>query len=88
MLEDIVETGIWRQIKQIKIEYHFFISHSNYFFRHAQAINNFLKETNFVQVKHDVNNENPKIFIGKDFAKQFPALAISHYINKDFLNKK
>lgn len=40
-LEDILETGVWKNIKQLCIEYHFFPGYDRFFIRHARALNQF-----------------------------------------------
>lgn len=83
MLEDIVKTGIWRQIKQLSIEFHFFQSHMNFFRRHAHAISNFLEKTSFIQVKHDIF-PGAKIDLGAEFDDTYYCVAIVHFVNKNF----
>lgn len=86
MLEDLIESGVWKQIKQLTIEFHFFREQRNFFLRHAQAVDTFLHESSFVQVNCDLL-ENPAwmIDIGHNFKMKTVAVLIVHYINKEFL---
>lgn len=87
MLEDIVATGIWRQIKQINIEYHFFKHHMQFWLRHGSSVSKFLQKTSFVQVKHDLLYHPTLDTNLGDLKDGQSSVAIVHYINKSFLTK-
>ena len=40
-LEDIVKSGVWKNIKQICIEFHFFPGFERFYIRHASALDKF-----------------------------------------------
>lgn len=40
-LEDILESGAWRNIKQLCIEFHYFPGYERFYIRHARALNQF-----------------------------------------------
>lgn len=84
MLEDIVATGIWRQIKQLNIEYHFERIHASLWLRHSRAISDFLHETRFVQVKHDLRYHPTAVINLGELKDGHSSLSIVHYINKLF----
>lgn len=40
-LEDLIESGAWKNIKQMSIEFHFFPGYSQFFIKHARALDKF-----------------------------------------------
>lgn len=86
MLEDIVESEIWKQIKQLNVEFHFW-GGEGFFLRHARAMSNFLQKTHFLLAKHDHMNDGPMIDLGSDLHGKHVAVNILHFINNDYLPK-
>jgi hypothetical protein len=87
-LEDIVETGVWRNIKQLCIEYHFFPGTDRFFIRHARALNQFRRLGQFLQVTHELVHVNAwDQNAGNEFRGKHASYITVHYINKMYINR-
>lgn len=87
MFEEIVESGVWRQIKQLDVEYHWFGGEQKkWFVRHARAVSVFLERSRFVLVKRDILHHNPHD-LENEFNREHFAIVIAHYLNPAFVPK-
>jgi hypothetical protein len=87
-LEDIVETGAWKNIKQLCIEYHFFPNYNRFFIRHAKALSNFRRLGNFLQLTHELVQKSSWDQNGGDeFNGKHASYLTAFYINKLYINK-
>jgi FkbM family methyltransferase len=85
-LEDIVETGVWKNIKQLNIEFH--LGADKFHIRHARALNQFRRLGQFLQIKHELFTRNTwNIDAGEELNGKHASLIIVQYINKMYLRQ-